>query len=75
MFSLLISLYSFHSDKSNVHLVKILGEKECSIHGGGEYWENGQVQSIVELQPDSKIRFIRKRIIRYASLSYIDLYK
>lgn len=39
-------------------------EKECSIHGGGEYWEDGQVKAIVELQPDSKIRFIRKRIIR-----------
>lgn len=68
-------MYSLHIDKSDVHFVEILGEKECSIHGGGEYWENGQVQSIVELQPDSKIRFIRKRIIRYDFLSYTNFYE
>lgn len=40
------------------------GEKECSVHGGGEFWEDGQVKSVVELRPDSKVRFIRKRMVR-----------
>lgn len=44
------------------------GEKACSIYGAGEYWnvEQKQVRGVVELEPDTQVRIIRRGIIRFA---------
>ncbi|KFM72221.1 hypothetical protein X975_17941, partial [Stegodyphus mimosarum] len=41
-----------------------LREKSRSIYGHGEEWENGRIVNVTELNPDSKIRLIRKRAAR-----------
>ncbi|KAK7504202.1 hypothetical protein BaRGS_00004506 [Batillaria attramentaria] len=41
-------------------------EKACSIHGAGEFWEPAemQVRGVVELEPDTEVRIIRRGVLR-----------
>ncbi|KAK7104186.1 ribosomal oxygenase 1-like [Littorina saxatilis] len=41
-------------------------EKSCTIHGGGERWdaEEKVVRGVVELEPDTHVRIIRKGVLR-----------
>jgi len=42
-------------------------EQECSIHGNGERWdaEAGCVTGVVELDPDTEVKIIRKGVLRW----------
>ena len=43
-------------------------EKSCSIRGAGERWDpkEQQVRGVVELEPDTQVRIIRRGVLRYA---------